>query len=89
MTKKLKTSKKTEQPKVEAPVVAKPVVPSGRTIVEIARGLKVTPQNARRVARKHAAALGHTTHGGRWVLNPEQEEILIAALTSEKVVRAA
>ena len=55
----------------------------GRTIVDIARELKITPQNARRVARKHAEVLGHAGKGARWFLNAEQEKALRDALTRE------
>jgi hypothetical protein len=66
------------------PVVAKPTpVAQGRTIVEIAKEPKITPQNARRVARKRADVLGHAGKGARWVLNADQERALIDALTRE------
>jgi predicted transcriptional regulator len=81
------TEQTTEQTAPATPVVASPVAPvatsTGRTIVDIARELKITPQNARRVARKHAEALGHGGKGARWLLNAEQEKALKDALTRE------
>jgi hypothetical protein len=54
---KFKAVKKADAPvtaEQTTPVVTAPSVApaSGRTIVQIARELKITPQNARRVARK-------------------------------------
>jgi hypothetical protein len=51
--------------------------------------LKVTPQNARRVARKHADVLGHVSKGAHWFRSPDQEKALVDAVTREKLVRAA
>jgi hypothetical protein len=51
----------------EAAEQAKPetvLAQGGRTIVEIAKELKLTPQNARSLARQHASELGHSGHGG-------------------------
>jgi hypothetical protein len=81
---KFKPNKKATVP--VAPVVTAPSIApaSGRTIVDIARELKITPQNARRVARKHADVLGHAGKGARWFLNAEQEQALRVALTAEK-----
>jgi predicted transcriptional regulator len=75
--------------KKAAPVVATKNAPVavaevGRTIVDIARELKITPQNARRVARKIASDLGHSAKGARWFLNADQEKALRDALTAEK-----
>jgi hypothetical protein len=66
-----------------APTPVAPVVASGRTVVDIAKELKITPQNARRIARKHAEALGHAGKGARWVLNADQEKALVDAITRE------
>jgi predicted transcriptional regulator len=77
--KSVKTVTKVAPVTTPAPVASE----TGRTIVEIARELKVTPQNARRVARKHAEALGHAGKGARWVLSPDQQKTLIDALTRE------
>jgi hypothetical protein len=55
-----------------------------RTIVAIAKELKITPQNARRIARRHADILGHASKGARWFLNADQEKALRDALTAEK-----
>jgi DNA polymerase III psi subunit len=43
---------------------------------DIARELKITPQNARRIARNHAEALGHAGKCARWFLNADQEKAL-------------
>jgi L-aminopeptidase/D-esterase-like protein len=81
-------SKKTAP--VETPVAteqtAPPVAPvtSGRTIVAIAKELKITPQNARRLARQHAAELGHASKGARWELSPDQAQRFIELATAPK-----
>jgi hypothetical protein len=64
------------------PVVATPA--SGRTIVQIAKELKITPQNARRLARQHASELGHASKGQRWELSPDQEKRFIELATAPK-----
>ena len=69
--------------KQAAPVATPAPVETGRTIVVIARELKITPRNARRVARKHADVLGHAGKGTRWFLNADQEKALRDALTRE------
>jgi hypothetical protein len=90
---KFKARKKNATPvttDAPAPVVTQPTpaptpapVASGRTIVAIAKELKITPQNARRIARKHADALGHAGKGARWLLSAEQEKALRDAIASE------
>lgn len=93
MSKSKKSAKNPATVEQTAPVTATPVeqttpvITSGRTIVEIAKELRITSQNARRVARKHAEILGHAGKGARWVLNADQEKALIDALTREKLVR--
>jgi hypothetical protein len=79
-----------------APVVATPVaqapapvapVTSGKTIVALARELKITPQNARRLARQHAAELGHANRNDRWSLNEQQAARFIELATAPKVAK--
>jgi hypothetical protein len=55
-----------------------------RTIVDIARELKLTPQNARRLARTHASELGHTNKNDRWSLTPDQAARFIELATAPK-----
>jgi hypothetical protein len=74
-------AKKTAPVATVTPPSIAPVV--GRTIVDIARELKLTPQNARRLARQHADALGHSGKGARWVLNDEQQAKFIALATAK------
>jgi hypothetical protein len=79
--KKPKATPVTEAAPVEQ---AKPeVVPTqgGRTIVEIAKELKLTPQNARRLARKHGDLLGHSGKGARWLLDADQEKAFVELAT--------
>ena len=74
-----------EQATPVTPVATTPATPveTGRTIVAIAKELKITPQNARRIARKHADVLGHGAKGARWFLNAQQENVLRDAVTRE------
>jgi hypothetical protein len=71
------------------PVVTTPVAPvtSGKTIVAIAKELKITPVNARRLARQHASELGHTAKGQRWELSPDQEKRFVQLATAPKVAK--
>ena len=84
---KTKTPVTTPAPAEQAPpvmpVVAQATGEVGRTIVDIARKLKITPQNARRIARNHTEALGHAGKGARWFLNADQEKALRDAVTRE------
>jgi L-aminopeptidase/D-esterase-like protein len=87
---KFKAVKKASATEQAAPVAtteqAPPIAPvaSGRTIVAIAKELKITPQNARRLARQHASELGHSAKGQRWELSPDQEKRFIALATAPK-----
>jgi hypothetical protein len=76
---------KKKSPKFVEPVTAEAPTPkveaSGRTIVEIAKELKLTPQNARRLARKHGDVLGHSGKGSRWLLTPDQEKAFVELAT--------
>jgi hypothetical protein len=65
---------------VETPV-------QGTTIVAIAKSLKITPQNARRLARQHAADLGHANRNDRWLLTPDQAKRFIELATAPKVAK--
>jgi hypothetical protein len=72
-----------------APVATTPApVTSGtRTIVEIAKSLKIAPTAAREIARAHRDALGGHAHGVRWELNEKQAATLIALMTAPKVAK--
>jgi L-aminopeptidase/D-esterase-like protein len=67
-----------DQPKTPQPVG------EGRTIVAIAKELKLSPQNARRLARRHAEELGHASKGDRWMLTPDQEEAFVGLVQAER-----
>jgi hypothetical protein len=62
-------------------------VTSGRTIVAIAKELKISPVNARRLARQHAAELGHSAKGQRWELSPDQAKRFIELATAPKAAK--
>jgi hypothetical protein len=83
---KTKTAPVVATPVVAAPPVA-PVATQGKTIVAIARELKITPQNARRLARQHAADLGHANRNDRWLLSPDQEKVFVQLATAPKVAK--
>jgi hypothetical protein len=72
---------------VETPVEQTTPVASGRTIVAIAKELKITPVNARRLARQHASELGHAAKGQRWELSPDQAKRFIELATALKVAK--
>jgi hypothetical protein len=81
---------KTKTAPVAPVVTAPPVAPaSGRTIVAIAKELRITPQNARRLARQHAAELGHANRNDRWLLSPDQEKVFVQLATAPKVAKTA
>jgi hypothetical protein len=86
---KFKPNKKATAP-VATPVVTAPSVApaSGRTIVDIAKELKIRPSAARRIARLHASELGHASKGARWMLSTEQEQVLRKALTAKSAAVA-
>jgi hypothetical protein len=86
-----KKTKFTGKAKVATPVVETPEQPpvatSTRTIVSIAKELKITPVNARRLARQHASELGHSAKGQRWELSPDQEKRFIELATAPKAAK--
>jgi L-aminopeptidase/D-esterase-like protein len=83
---KAKTVKQGAPEQVATPA---PVAPdTGRTIVAIAKELKITPQNARRLARQHADTLGHASKGARWLLSPDQEKRVIELATTKPAAAA-
>jgi hypothetical protein len=84
-----KSKKATPAPVVATPVVAQPPVTAsgGRTIVAIAKELKISPVNARRLARQHASELGHSAKGQRWELSPDQAKRFIELATAPKVAK--
>lgn len=69
-----------------APVKVPVVSASGRTISAIAADLSLTPKNARRLARKHAVALGHANKGDRWLMSPAIEKAFRDIVLSRKAV---
>lgn len=82
---KSKNNAKTKTAPVDPVVTAPSIAPaSGRTVVDIARELKITPQNARRVARPLFAS--ERAKGACWSLTPDQEKILRDALTKPAAV---
>jgi hypothetical protein len=75
--------KKSKFTPVVAPVT-KPVEGEGRSLVAIAKGLKLDPRNARRLARRHSEALGHSSKGDRWLLTSDQEKAFVDLVQAEK-----
>jgi hypothetical protein len=86
-----KKSKFTGKAKVATPVVETPEQPptSTRTIVAIAKELKITPVNARRLARQHASELGHANKNDRWALDETQAKRFIELATAPKAKHVA
>jgi hypothetical protein len=90
MSSKYNAKKKTAPVEQATPVVTAPSVAPvvGRTIVDIAKELKIRPSAARRIARLHASELGHSAKGARWMLSTEQEQVLRKALTAKSAAAA-
>jgi hypothetical protein len=80
-------SKKASKKATPVATPVAPVVTSGRTIVAIAKELKIAPSAARRIARAHRDELGGHAHGVRWELNDQQAQTLIALMTAPKVAK--